>query len=62
MSNFELEFALKVIRNECMKHDKCDSCPLRNERNECYITYGNDVPENWKLIHDSEENPDRVFK
>lgn len=49
----ELEMALRVIRDECRKHDKCGKkCPLFDRRNErCGFFYR---PHAWKLWNDPE--------
>jgi hypothetical protein len=43
----ELLNALKVIKAECEKHDKCKTCPLFDSHKECGVTQ--DIPEAWAL-------------
>lgn len=49
--------ALKVIVNECKKHDTCDSCPMRDKFDECALQ--NDPPDDW-VFKDNEVVP-RLF-
>ena len=51
--------ALRLIREECKSHTKCEECPLRNSDNKhCVINNGAN-PEDWRLVGD--DNDDRVF-
>ena len=58
-----LEFALRVIRDECSSHRSgCDCCPLRGDENG-YSCMLKNLPEEWELISDKESKKlDRLFK
>ena len=49
----ELITALKTIRNECKKHEHCDTCPLRNRSKSCSIL---EQPDKWLLKNESNED------
>lgn len=36
-----LEFALRILRDECKKHNNCENCPLHRESdsNACAVAY-----------------------
>lgn len=60
-NNEALLAALKLIRDECNKHEYCNECPLRLCENNCYLLREKSVrPGKWKF--DGEENePKRLF-
>lgn len=49
----EITNALKVIKDVCKKHYRCEDCPLRNGKNDCAVTRGD--PEDWELY-----NPEKI--
>lgn len=55
----ELYKALETIRKECIKHEVCPTCPLRNSNGGCAL--GNSGPFGWRLRDDKEDIP-RLFK
>lgn len=48
----ELLDALKMIRDECKKHDECAKCPLRDRDDLCYLEESGDTPNAWVFIDD----------
>ena len=56
-----LEFALKVIKDECAVAYDCSGCRLRlNDKGVCAITH--DVPDDWELKMEQEvSNKDSLF-
>lgn len=56
-----LEFALKVIKDECAVTYDCSGCRLRlNDKGVCAITH--DVPDDWELKMEQEvSNKDSLF-
>lgn len=45
--NEELLNALKLIKEECKKHTRCEGCPLVNSCDECGIS--EETPRHWLL-------------
>ena len=41
--------ALKVIREECKKHESCRKCPIRAEENGCMLDRS-DLPANLGIL------------
>lgn len=48
----ELILALKIIKDECLKHPRCEGCPIYNENSGCRVK---DLPCDWVMgaIEDS---------
>ena len=56
----DLENALKLIKEECMKHNVCRSCPLRKHgEDKCYV--GTYTPENWQIKSNVSNASDGIF-
>lgn len=56
----DLVTALKVIRDECKRHEDCPTCPLRTLDNRCSIV-SLLTPEGWEFAEEKFVAP-RVFK
>ena len=46
--DYKVLTALKVIQEECKKHNNCDTCPLLGKNGDCGLKQ--DYPENWPLV------------
>ena len=55
----DLEKALRVIREECRSHTRCEECPLRDSDNRGCVIRNGQHPEDWRLV--SDDNEGRVF-
>ena len=59
----ELEKALRVIKEECEKHTKCEKCPLRDggilTGTKCYLRNHN--PEDYFFESDTSPESKRIF-
>lgn len=42
----ELILALKTIKYECLKHPRCEGCPIYNENRGCLVK---DLPCDWGI-------------
>ena len=49
----ELLDALRLIREECKKHESCELCPLRSKFNDDCALGESDQPANWDLYEDT---------
>lgn len=53
VSNMDNLDALKVIRDVCKSNDNCDTCPFRNDHDDCRLT--EIKPYAWRLPCDDKE-------
>ena len=58
INNNDILDALNVIKNVCKNHSYCCECPLRLGlvSNSCYILSIPDVPADWELNNNDEDN------
>ena len=56
-----LNEALKAIKEECEKHNRCKQCPLRTyDGGSCCVT--TKTPENWSIASEVVEEVPRLFE
>ena len=58
----ELLEALKVIRGECKKHDRCVTCPLRTYNGDSCMISEPINPDGWKFAGENTGEAPRLFK
>lgn len=59
MNKSMLLFALNVIKDECIKNEKCDNCPFYIPEGGCGIRHS--IPSEWSILDDEPCEEQLIF-